>query len=203
MLDAVAIATWISVCIPWAEPRLAAALVNAGSGGEPLMIFSPGKTPDVAVSRRDALAKLTAAASEQPLVGLTQIPSRALDAAGLPRDAALDTCANLEIGYQLLMQAYEQARTITTSPWKQVSIAFNVFRDGKAQLESPYSKKAVEYLMNSPAVAPASVNSALRHEIIAAWSAGLANRSASTAATPRLSTLIESASLVSWARRQQ
>lgn len=203
MLDAVAIATWISVCIPWAEPRLAAALVVAGSGGEPLMITSLGKAPVVPGSRKEAYALIAATRNEQVLVGLTQIPGRTLDAAGLPRETALDACGNLEIGYQVLMQAYEQAKKAERSPWKQVSLAFNLFRDGKLQIETPYSKKVVEHLMTASSIAPAPMNSALRHEVVAAWSAGLATRTASQAKAPQLSILAESSAIASWARTQQ
>lgn len=204
MLTPIAVATWISMCIPWAEPRLAAALVAAGSGGEPLMIANAKGEPLVAKSLLEARAKLKELpAKDEVFIGLMQIPASSLDKAGIARDAALDTCGNLEIGYQLLTQSHAIAEKAERSPWKVLSIAFNHYRDGKILIDTPYSRKVVDYLMKSRVVDPAPSNSPLRHEVVAGWSAGLANRVASRTSSPRPSVLSESVAIARWARLRQ
>ena len=168
------------------------------------MIGSANAEPEVPRSRREAQAILVAKpATDALFVGLTQIPVRALDDAGIDRGLALDTCGNLEIGYHMLTRSYEKARKVERSPWKQVSVAYNLFRDGSVQIDTPYSRKVVEYLMKSPIVEPAATTSALRHEIVAAWAAGLASRTARFSTAPRMSILAESTAIAAWARARE
>ena len=61
---------------------------------------------------------------------------------------AIDKCANLEIGYTLFLSAYEEAGKKEKSPWKRLSAAYNYYRTGVLAFDTPYSKRATDYLMS-------------------------------------------------------
>ena len=140
--------------------------------------------------------------SDQLFIGITQIPRTRLLQFGLPPEQALDPCSNLQIGYQLFLYAHEQASKIEKSPWKTTALAYSIYRDQRAAVDSPFATKATQYLMTAPVVAPAGMNDPLRHQILAIWSASLASDQGARYATPRLSPLAESAAISAWARRQ-
>lgn len=135
-------------------------------------------------------------------IGLTQIPVSKLTALGLNAENALDICSNLEIGYYLLTEAHAQASKIEKSPWKTASVAYSIYRTGKASIDSPYGRKATDHLMQAATVAPAPLNSPLRHALMSQWSSGLATRQGGLYSFPRLSPLVESNAISSWARAQ-
>ena len=203
MLSPLALATWISVCTPWAEPRLLTALVVAGSGGDAFMITDGSEQPYIGNSQAEAVQHFRRLKPEGELfIGLTQIPTSKLIALGLHPETALDTCSNLEIGYFLLTQAHKQASTVEKTPWKTVSVAYSIFRSGKVMIETPFARKATEYLMSGATVSPAPSTSPLRHGILQEWSAGLATRHAARYSAPRFAPLTESAMLADWSRKR-
>jgi hypothetical protein len=201
MLSPLAVATWISICTPWAEPRLLAALVTAGSGGEPFMINAGTDQAYIGKSQADAIRYFRQLKpAGEVYLGLTQVPLSKLTALGIHPETALETCGNLEIGYHLFNTAHEQAEKSEKSPWKTTSVAYSIYRTGQIVVDSPFGKKATDYLMKSEVIHPASINSMLRHSIMAEWSAGIASRQASRHTRPRLAPLLESAAIVEWAR---
>lgn len=203
MFSAVAIATLISVCTPWAEPRLLAALVMAGSEGQANLVIDSAGERHVGKSKAEAMRHIAGYKSNDELfIGLTQIPRTRLLQFGVPPEQALDACSNLQIGYQIFMNAYDQAAKVEKSPWKTTALAYSIYRDQRAAVDSPFATKATQYLMTAPAVAPAGMNDPLRHQILALWSANLASIHSARYATPRLSPLTESAAISAWARQQ-
>lgn len=201
MLSPIAVATWISICTPWAEPRLLAALVAAGSGGEPYLISSATAPLFVGASYADVIRHFRQMKpSGEVYLGLAQIPLSKLKALGIHPETALETCGNLEIGYHLLNSAHEQAEKSEKSPWKTVSVAYSIYRSGQIIVDSPFGKKATDYLMKSEFAQPAPINSLLRHGIMAEWSAGLASRQAGRHTEPKLTPLLESTAIAAWAR---
>jgi hypothetical protein len=203
MLSPIAIATWISFCVPWAEPRLAAALIDAGSGGEPFVITDSAGKAFVAKNQAEAIHHLRNNSDPgERFLGLTQIPSSALAPLGLNPEHVLDKCTNLEVGYHLLTLAYEHAQKVEKSPWKTVSVAYSYYRNRQVLIDTPFARKATDHLMKAPIVQPAPMGSPLRHSIMAEWSAGLASRQGSLTRSPTLSALVESEALSQWARRQ-
>lgn len=201
MLSPVAIATWISFCIPWAEPRLAAALVEAGSGGEPFVITeangSPFKTATYAEAVRYARQLKP---SGEVYLGLAQVPLSALNRMGLGPEHALDKCGSLELGYTLFLDAYAQAGKTEKSPWKTVSVAYSIYRDGQKLIDTPFGKKATDFLMKGTYAAPAAMDNPLRHGIVAEWSAGLASRQNAQNPSGKLSMLAEAEAIARWSR---
>lgn len=201
MLSPIAVATWISICTPWGEPRLLAALVTAGSGGQPYMISNANETLFVGKSSADAIRYFRQLKpSGEVYLGLAQVPLSKLKTMGIHPETALETCGNLEIAYHLFNAAHEQAEKSEKSPWKTTSVAYSIYRNGQIMVDSPFGKKATDYLMKSEFVQPASINSLLRHSILAEWSAGLASRHASRHTEPKLAPLLESTAIVAWAR---
>lgn len=203
MLSPLALATWISICTPWAEPRLLSALVVAGSGGVPFVITEASGQNFVAKSQAELTTRYRQLKPEgEVFIGLTQIPASRLIALGLHPEDAMDVCMNLEIGYHLFTIAHEQARKVEKSPWKTVSVAYSIFRTGQVVVDSPFGRKATDHLMSGANVSPAPMNSPVRHGILAEWSSAIATRQAARYSYPRLSPLLESAAIVEWARKQ-
>jgi hypothetical protein len=182
---------------------LLSALVAAGSQGEPFLISDAGGTAHGAPTLADAI---TYWRSLQPkgeaYIGLTQIPASRLSSLGIHPETALETCANLEIGYHLLSTAYEKASKVEKSPWKTISITYAIFRANQVAIDLPYARKATDHLMGRPAVAPAPLGSPLRHAITAEWSAGLASRLAARHLSPTPTPLAEASRIAAWARSQ-
>lgn len=203
MLSPLALATWISICTPWAEPKLLTALVVAGSGGVPFLITEASGQSFEAKSQAELTTHYRQLKPEgEQFIGLTQIPASRLIAIGLHPEVAMDVCMNLEIGYHLFTIAHEQASKVEKSPWKTVSVAYSIYRSGQAVLDSPFARKATDHLMSGATLAPAPLNSPLRHGIIAEWSAAMATRQAGRYSSPRFSPLLESAAISEWARKQ-
>ncbi len=203
MLSPLAIATWISFCIPWAEPKLAAALAHAGSEGTPYLVSYVSGQVITGKTIGEILAHLrTQKVTEERYVGLLQIPQTSLNAMRIDAQEAVTTCRNLEIGYSLYAKAYERAQATEKSPWKTTALAFNYFRSGKKVADTPYSQKAVEYLRNSPLIEPAPLNSPLRYAIVATWSAELAIGQRGYEGSTTTSLLTESRLIADWARKQ-
>jgi hypothetical protein len=201
MLSPVAIATWISFCIPWAEPRLAAALVEAGSGGEPFVITAATGAPFTATTFAEAVHYVRQFKPEGEIyLGLAQVPLSALKRMGLGPEHALDKCGSLEIGYTLLLDAYVLAWKTEKSPWKTVSVAYSIYRNGQKTIDTPFGKKATDFLMKATHVAPAAFDNPLRHGIVAEWSAGVVSRQNAQNPNGKLSTLSEAEAVARWAR---
>jgi hypothetical protein len=209
MLSPVEIATWVALCIPWAEPRLASALVEAGSGREAYLVTEDakpaftGRTPRETIMHLRAQSKEANASKSPPLqqyIGLMQIPTSALRDLGLESEAAIDKCTNLAVGYQLFLSAYDYAGKVEKSPWKRTAVAYNFYRNRQTVIESEYSKRAVDYLMKAPETMPANMADPIYHSVMAEWSAGLANRQGSRQSQPRVSLLAEAGAIARWAR---
>lgn len=209
MLSPIEIATWVALCIPWADPRLASALVEAGSGREANLVADDvkpafiGRTPRETIMHLRAQSKDAAAQNAIPAqqyIGLTQIPATALRDLGLESEAAIDKCTNLAVGYQLFLSAYDYAGKVEKSPWKRTAVAYNFYRNRQTVIETEYSKRAVDYLMKAPIIMPAAMTDPIYHAVIAEWSAGLANRHSGRQSQPRMSLLAEAESIVRWAR---
>ncbi len=212
MLSPIALSTWIAFCIPWAEPRLAAALVTAGSAGEPYLVAGTndekfvGKTPAESVryirKRKSDAADTNKPAPTTLYIGLTQIPSFALQELGIDPEIALDKCSNLEIGYSIFLAAYSHAQTVEKSPWKTTSVAYNFYRNRQNVIDTPYAKRATDYLMQGTIVYPAGMNDPIYHSVAAEWSAGLAARHGMRVQQPGPSLLAESNEISQWARKK-
>lgn len=188
MLSPVALATWISFCVPWAEPRLAAALVIAGSGGDAYAIADVTGRLDTPTTHAAAIEKLRSRTSTDPAnatqptkplyLGLTQIPLISLRTLSISPELALEKCANLEIGYSLFLHAYDAASKIEKDPWRRTALAYNYYRTGEKSFSTPYSKSAIDVLKAGNFANPASFNDPLRNIIAAEWSSGLLTRHA-------------------------
>lgn len=203
MLSPVALATWISFCTPWAEPRLLSALVAAGSEGEPFLVADAGGTTRVGRTLAEGIGHWRALQPKgEAYVGLTQIPVSRLASLGIHPETALDICANLEIGYHLLTSSYEMATKVEKSPWKTISVTYAIYRTNQPSIDSPYARKATDHLMKARPAAPAPLGSPLRHAIMAEWSAGLAMRQAARHQAPLPSPLTEASRIAVWARGQ-
>lgn len=203
MLSPVAIATWISLCIPWAEPRLAAALVEAGSGGQPFLVTETNGQPFAAKSYAEAVRYVRQLKpSGEVYLGLAKVPLSSLRQIGLSAEHGLDNCGSLELGYAMFLNAYEQAGKIQKSPWKMTSVAYAIYRDRQKVVDTPFGKKATDFLMNAAVVSPAPTDSPLRFAILAEWSAGLASRQSTQHPGENLSLLTESEAIARWARRR-
>lgn len=201
MLSPVAIATWISLCVPWAEPRLAAALVEAGSGGQPFLITEASGQPFAAKTYAEAVRYIRQLKpAGEVYLGLAQVPLSSLTRMGLSAEHGLDNCGSLELGYAMFLEAYEQAGKVEKSPWKTISVAYSIYRTRQKTVDTPFGKKATDFLMNAPVVAPAPTGSPLRHGILAEWSAGLASLQSIQHPGGNLSLLTESEAIVRWAR---
>ena len=204
MLTPVAIATWISFCVPWAEPRLLAALIEAGSAGDPYLIADDADGRNSPATQAAAIKTLRKRVAQEAspnkgsnalYLGLTQLPTRSLPALGVSPEVAIDKCANLEIGYTLFLSAYEEAGKKEKSPWKRLSAAYNYYRTGVMALDTPYSKRATDYLMSGKVIAAAAMTDPLYHSVAGEWSAGMATRHAMRPATDPAAVLIASGQL--------
>lgn len=201
MLSPVAIATWISFCIPWAEPRLAAALVEAGSGGEAFLVAEANGQPFAAKTHAEAVRHVRQLKpSGEVYLGLAQVPLSSLNRMGLGAEHALDNCSSLELGYAMFLEAYEQARKVEKSPWKTLSVAYSIYRTRQKAIDTPFGKKATDFLMKGSMVNPAPSGSPLRHGIAAEWSAGLVSRQSIQNAGKKSTLLTESEAITRWAR---
>lgn len=167
MLSPVVLATWIAFCTPSADPAIATAMVMAGSSGNPDLIV------DAQGQARKA-QDLTNAKAEELYIGLTQIPASQLKARGIPVEVALNRCANLALGWSLWSAAHATAQTQHPTKWKAVSLAFSIYRENRAALETPYSKKATDLAIAYKPVAPAPHGSRLYNEVAAGWTNGQA-----------------------------
>lgn len=212
MLSPVALATWISFCIPWAEPSLTTALIEAGSGREPFLIADAGARKDIGRTQTEALDLLrarlrpaeppSAPVFEELYIGLTQIPISAMRELAIDPEVALDICANLEIGYTLFLGAHQLAEKTEKNPWKRTSLAYNYFRTREKKYDTPYSTRATDYLKSGKLTLPATMNDTLYHAIAAEWSSGLASRHAMRQTTNPSSVLIASRNMADNARKQ-
>lgn len=209
MLSPVEIATWVALCIPWADPRLASALVEAGSGREAYLVAEDtkpefiGQTPRETILHLRAQSKDAAANKSPPVqqyIGLMQIPTSALRDLGLESEAAIDKCTNLTVGYQLFLSAYDYAGKVEKSPWKRTAVAYNFYRNRQTAIETEYSKRAIDYLMKAPVNLPANMTAPIYHAVMAEWSAGLAYRHGTRQSQPRASLLAEAEAITRWAR---
>jgi hypothetical protein len=170
MLTPIALATWISFCIPSADAAIATALVMAGSGGDPALITdATGQVHDASRLRQE-----NPDTGDELYIGLTQIPASQLRARGIPLALALNHCNNLTLGWQLWSEAHAFAKTRQTTQWKAISLAFTWYRIRQDVLEIPFSKKAAELALAHQPVAPASVGSRLYSEVAASWANGQA-----------------------------
>ncbi|GAB1393666.1 hypothetical protein MASR1M60_18300 [Rhodocyclaceae bacterium] len=159
MLSPVALATWIALCMPGADNAVAFAMIMAGSGGNPdLITDAQGQMHNVADLKN---------AKEERYVGLAQIPLSQLKARGIPVEVALHRCANLAIGWHLWSEAHMTAQAKEPTKWKAVSLAFSLYRENRAVLETPYSKKATDLAIAHVPVAPAPHGSRLSNEAAA------------------------------------
>lgn len=205
MLSPIAIATWLSFCVPWAEPRLAAALIDAGSSGEPYMIADAAGRVEISASQTEAIQYLRARREKSDpdskvehtelYLGLTQIPLSALHALAIEPEVVLDKCANLEIGYTLFLNAYQLADKAEKNPWKRIALTYNYFRSNQKSYETSYSTAAIDYLKSGRWVLPANMTSGLYQSVAAEWSAGLASRQAMRQSSNPSSILIASRAL--------
>jgi hypothetical protein len=210
MLSPIALATWISICIPWAEPRLAAALAHAGSANNPYQITERDKPTLTPEKQGDASKLLQARLTQSPtssnsqspelFIGLTQIPLSSLRELNIDPLVALDVCANLEIGYSLFLEAHALAAAKESNPWKRTALAYNYYREREKRYESPYFDKVKDFLSNSPYIQPAHFGSSLHHAILAQSSAGLSTRHAIRTTIGSPSVLLASRQLVDQTR---
>jgi len=167
MLTPIALATWISFCIPSADTALATALVMAGSGGDPTLVTdATGLTQGRAVLRQDS--------QDEFYIGLAQIPASQLRAMGIPLEVALNNCTNLTLGWSLWSEAHTYAKTKQPTKWKAVSLAFSWYRSRQPVLETPFSKKATDLAIAYVPVAPAAFGSRFYNEVAATWANGQA-----------------------------
>lgn len=165
MLSPIALATWIAFCMPGADSAIAFAMVMAGSGGNPDLITDAQGQPRKMKDLKNANA-------EELYVGLTQIPARQLKARGIPVELALHRCTNLAIGWQLWSEAHTAAKVQQPTQWKAVSLAASIYRENRAVLETPYSKKLTDLAIAHVPVAPAPHGSRLYNEVAADWANG-------------------------------
>lgn len=177
MLSPLALATWISFCLPGVDPTIPTALVTAGSGGEPYLIVDAGGQATPHPTLAAALADLR---GRQPVgelfLGLAGVPRSAALAAGFSPEEALDICGSLEIGHQLYLAAYRHAQKTEKTPWKTLGVAFSWYRARQTAIDLPYTRKATDFLAAPRLVAAAGINDPLRWQIASEWSAGLAQR---------------------------
>lgn len=177
MLSPVAIATWISFCLPGVAPAIPTAMVIAGSGGEPHVIVDAGGQATPSPTFAAALADLRSRKADGELyLGLAGVPRSAAIAAGYAPEEALDICGSLEIGYQLYQAAYQHAQKIEKTPMKTIGVAFSWYRARQTGLDLPYTRKATEFLTAPKLVPPAGAADPLRWQVAAEWSAGLGQR---------------------------
>lgn len=165
MLSPIALATWIAFCMPGADSAIAFAMVMAGSGGNPDLITD-------AQGQTRKLQDLKNVNAEELFIGLTQIPVSQLKARGIPMTVALHRCANLAIGWHLWSEAHTTAKGQQPTQWKAVSLAASIYRENRAVLETPYSKKVTDLAIAHVPVAPAPHGSRLYNEVAADWANG-------------------------------
>ncbi|MEW6164285.1 MAG: hypothetical protein AB1642_04405 [Pseudomonadota bacterium] len=168
MLSPVALATWIAFCVPQADPKLLHVLATVGSGGEAYLITEAGGQTRVPASLPEGIRWLGRDIPGERHIGLTQIPAATLRQIGIPQEVALPECANLAIGWQLWSDAHMAAQVKQKTPMKAISLAFARFHDRQEALETPYSQKAVDMVLNFRPVAPAPLGSPLYFEVAAA-----------------------------------
>lgn len=179
MLDAVAVATWIALCIPMADPLIVGALVHAGSEGDPLLVTDASGKAFSGKSLAEAVAhaeSLEAAGAKEIYLGLAQVPLSALKPIGLNADDGLDKCGSLEIGYESFIAAFNYARTIEKTPAKTLAAAFAFYRTRTIAVDLPYAKKATEFVLAKKMPGPAPLKNRQRQEMFAEWAAGFAQR---------------------------
>jgi hypothetical protein len=165
MLSPIALATWIAFCMPGADNAIAFAMVMAGSGGNPDLITD-------AQGQVRKVKDLKGAEANDLYVGLTQVPVRQLKARGIPVEIALHRCANLAIGWHVWSEAHTTAKIQQPTQWKAVSLAFSIYRENRAVLETPFSKKATDLAIAHRPVAAAPHGSRLYNEVAADWANG-------------------------------
>lgn len=176
MLSPAEIATLIAICTPWAEARLAGALIHAGSEGRPtLLIDNEGK--EFELSRAEShrlLLQMNNAGTMIRFAGLAQVPLKVFSTTEKPIDTVLDNCTNLHIGYSLWLQAYEKASRLRSAPWQRLAVAFNIYRTGLPELETEYSSRAINYLKSGAIGTAAHAGEATHSAVIRDWAAGQA-----------------------------
>lgn len=177
MLTPVAVATWISFCIPWADPVVTAALVSAGSGGEPYLVTDATGQRFVGRSLMEAAAHVKKQPPSAELyLGLAQVPLSSLRQRGYVPDDALDKCGSLETGYEIFLSSYEYARTIEKTPWKILAAAFSHYRSHGVAIDTPFAKAATDFVLQNKAVAPAPISHEQYRDMVREWSAAFAQR---------------------------
>jgi hypothetical protein len=176
MFEPVVLATWISLCIPWADPTVAAALATAGSNAHPYLVAEANGATTRADSLREGIERLRDKndGTAELYIGLTQLPASRLRAFGIPLEVALEPCANLTLGWQFWEEAHAYARTRQGTPMKAISLAFSWYRTRQEILDTPYSKQATDLILSFRPVSPAPFGSRTYLEIAAAAANGRA-----------------------------
>lgn len=184
MLSPVEIATLIAICTPWAEIRLAGALIHAGSQGRAtLIIDDEGAESNLTLAEsRRLLHQPKGAGRAIRFAGLTQVPLNTFPTSEIPIDMVLDNCTNLQIGYSLWLHAYEKASRLRNEPWQRLAVAFNIYRSGRPDLDTAYSSRAINYLRSGDIGTAARTGEALHAKAISDWVAGQAIRHRATIA---------------------
>ena len=208
MVSPAELATLIALCVPWGEPQLVAALVEGGSGREPYLLSSstgvlasPRTSREAAQQLADLSSGTTGSAQESDVfIGLAQIPLTSLRKSKLDPALALNKCTNLEIGYHLLLDAYQIAAKTERSPWKRTSLAYNYYREQRPVQETAYSKRVADYLTKVATARPAKMTDPIYHAALAEWSAGLAARQSRQTLESGQPALISSQALASRSR---
>lgn len=179
MLDAVAVATWIALCIPMADPLVAGALVHAGSEGDPLLVTDANGKSFSGKSLAEAVAQaqaMEAAGAKDIYLGLAQVPLSTLKSIGLNADDGLDKCGSLEIGYEAFVNAFNYARNVEKTPAKTIAAAFAYYRTRTVAVDLPYARKATDFMLAKKMPGPAPITNRQRQDMLAEWAAGFAQR---------------------------
>ncbi len=168
MISPVLVATWIAYCVPFSEPLLVNALVQAGSAGDPWLVSdASGKKLGGATEAESAAILRDTPAATELYVGLAQIPRSSMRQLGIPAEIALDACTNLRIAYQLFTAAHDYAGTLEKSPWKTLGLAFSWYRTHQRALDGDYVTKAVELVRKGSWGSPAPYGSRMYFAVAA------------------------------------
>ena len=178
MLEPALVAAWIAFCIPWADPLIAAALVQAGSGGESYLVTDAAGQPFAGKTlvEADAYARKQAANGGELFLGLAQVPLSTLRQEGYRTDDGLDRCGSLDIGYQAFQAAYQTALSREKTPARALPPAFAYYRAHSFTADSEFARKAAEYVLKGRTPAPAPLTLGQRQDMFREWAAGLAQR---------------------------
>lgn len=178
MMEPALVAAWIAFCIPWADPLIAAALVHAGSGGEPYLVTdAAGKTfAGKTAAEADAYARRQAASGGELYLGLAQVPLSTLRQEGYRTDDGLDRCGSLDIGYQSFSAIYQATLAREKTPARALPPAFAYYRTRSYAADAEFARKAAEYVLKNQTPAPVPLSLGQRQDMFREWAAGLAQR---------------------------